>query len=117
MRVTTIPVSTGIAIENQPYRETAPGAFLTDEHIGVFTDDGSNYAFPIRYDGNNFLHQLGYRVRDRHADYSIQQKQLGTKASHGCIRLPDHPLDESGVDACWLWTHLPWHTPILILDD
>ena len=116
-RVTSIPVSTGLAVEGKPYQETAPGAFLTDEHIGAFTEDGSNYAFPIRYDGNNFLHQLGYRVRDRHADYSVQRARLGAKASHGCVRLPDHPVNDSGVDAFWLWTHLPWHTPILILDE
>lgn len=117
VRMTSIPVSTGLGTESRPYCETAPGAFLTDEHIGVFTSDGSNYAFPIRYDGDGFLHQLGYRVRERHADFSIQQRTLGTKASHGCIRLPDHPVNGSGVDAFWLWTHLPWHTPILILDE
>ena len=117
VRVTSIPVSTGSSVEGKPYLETVPGAFLTDEHIGTFTDGGLNYAFPIRYDGYGFLHQLGYRVRDRHADFSYQQERLGTKASHGCIRLPDHPVNDSGVDAFWLWTHLPWHTPILILDD
>ncbi len=117
VRVAAIPVSTGRAEQGRPYLETAPGAFLTDEHIGVFTDDGANYAFPIRYDGNNLLHQLGYRVRERHADYTYQRALLGTKASHGCVRLPDHPVDGSGVDAFWLWTHMPWHTPVLILED
>ena len=116
-RVTVIPVSTGLGTTAEPYRKTAPGAFLTDEHIGAFTSEGANYAFPIRYDGNNFLHQLGYRVRDRHADYSVQRRLLGTASSHGCVRLPDHPVNDSGVDAFWLWTHLPWHTPILILDE
>ncbi len=116
-RIATVPVSTGLATARAPARETAPGAFLTDEHIGTFTSDGSNYAWPIRYDGDNFLHQLGYRVLERHADYSIQRRQLGSKASHGCVRLPERPDDGGFLDAFWLWTHLPRHTPLLILDD
>ena len=117
VRVTTLPVSTGLPTASRLIRETAAGTFLTDEHLPTFTDTGYNYGYPIRYDGGNLIHQLGYRTRNRHADYSDQQVMLGHKASHGCIRIPERPLDESGVDAYWLWTHLPWHTPILILDD
>lgn len=117
VQVTTLPISTGLPTAARLIRETAAGTFLTDEHLPTFTDTGFNYAYPIRYDGGNLIHQLGYRTRNRHADYSEHQATLGRKASHGCVRVPDHPLDESGVDAYWLWTHLPWHTPILILDD
>ena len=41
---------------------------------------------------------------------------MGTKASHGCVRIQNRP-DENGLNAYWLWTHLPYHTKVLILDD
>ena len=49
-------------------------------------------------------------------DFSIQSALLGTKASHGCVRIQNRP-DENGINAYWLWTHLPYHTKVLILDD
>ena len=115
--VTVLPVSTGLPAKGKLIRETAAGSFLTIEHMGPFSDGGYKYAFPIRYDGGNLLHQIGYPSSAKHPDFSAQLKELGTKASHACVRIADHPLDQSGIDAYWLWSHLPWHTRVLILDD
>ncbi len=116
-RIAEFPVSTGLTAKDKLIRETAAGSFLTDEHMLGFTQERQRYDYPIRYDGGNLIHQIGYRQENRIADFTEQRAALGTKASHGCVRLPDYPMDESGVDAYWIWTHLPWHTRIIILDD
>ncbi len=116
-RIAEFPVSTGLAAKDKLIRETAAGSFLTDEHMLGFTQERQRYDYPIRYDGGNLIHQIGWRQENRIADFTEQRTALGTKASHGCVRLPDYPADDSGVDAYWLWTHLPWHTRIIILDD
>ena len=41
---------------------------------------------------------------------------LGTKASHACIRIQQTP-SEKGINAYWLWTHLPYHTRVIVMDD
>lgn len=115
-RLTTLDVSTGLMAQNKLFRETPAGSYLTLEHMSDFSSEGYHYDYPIRYDGGNLLHQLGYKERSGRNDFSDQTPSLGTKASHGCVRLPNQ-VNEDGVNAYWLWTHLPWHTRIIILDD
>ena len=114
-RIATMPVSTGLVSKGQMIRETAAGAFLLQEHMADFSNKGYTYGCVIRYDGGNLLHQVGYKKQSDRADYSDQAGLLGMKASHGCVRMPAAP--ESGVNAYWLWTHLPAGTRLLILDD
>ena len=114
-RIATIPVSTGLVAKGKLIRETAAGAFLLQEHMGDFSEKGYLYSYVIRYDGGNLLHQVGYQKKNDRSDFSDQAGMLGVKASHGCVRLPAAAYD--GINAYWLWTHLPAGTRIIILDD
>lgn len=114
-RIATLPVSTGLVAKNKMIRETAAGAFLLQEHMADFSNGGYTYSYVIRYDGGNLLHQVGYQKKNDRADYTRHEGMLGMKASHGCVRLPAAPVE--GVNAYWLWTHLPAGTRLFILDD
>lgn len=113
-RLCTVSVSTGLAIPQKLFRETAQGAFLTDEHIGGFAESFFHYEYPIRYDGGNLMHQVGWKKNGGFRDTSEQMALLGTKASHGCIRLPQaNPV----FSAYRAWTTLPRGTRVLIMDN
>ena len=120
--VWTVPVSTGLGTEAHPERETSPGAFLTDVHYSPdFGQDGLRYDCPLRYQGGNIIHSTGY-VRIPHAAYSVKDYSknlplLGQKSSHGCVRVSPFADADCPVNSYWLWTHLPYHTRIVILDD
>ena len=115
--IDTFPISTGLAAENRLIRETAAGSFLTVDRIGNFESDGYSYDHPIRYDGGNLIHQLGYDTVGTKHDFSDQQPLLGAKGSHGCIRVSNIPSAGAGINAYWLYTHLPYGTRVIILDD
>lgn len=115
--IDTFAISTGLAAEKKMIRETAAGAFLTVDRIASFDSDGYQYDHVIRYDGGNLIHQLGYDTVGTKHDFSDQTPFLGTKASHGCIRVSNVPSEGAGINAYWLYTHLPYHTRVIILDD
>ncbi len=118
----TVPVSTGLPTANKPERETSPGAFLTDVHFSRdFAQDGARYDYPLRYQGGNIIHSTGY-ARIPHAAYSVKDYSknlplLGQKASHGCVRVSPFATADCPINSYWLWTHLPYHTRVIILDD
>ena len=118
----TVPVSTGLPTEKKPERETSPGAFLTDIHFSRdFAQDGARYDYPLRYQGGNIIHSTGY-ARIPHAAYSVKDysrnlPKLGQKASHGCVRVSPFASPDCEINSFWLWTHLPYHTRVVILDD
>ena len=120
--VGTVPVSTGLPTAKAPERETSPGAFLTDIHIARdFAQDGARYDYPLRYQGGNIIHSTGY-ARIPHAAYSVKDYSknlplLGQKASHGCVRVSPFASADCPINSYWLWTHLPYHTRVIILDD
>ena len=115
-RIETLLVSTGRAEENHFDRETAAGCFLTGLHRVDFSTQGLKYDFVIQYDGGNLLHQIPYSS-DGKRDFTKGIIYLGTKASHACIRIQNHPGDQSGINAYWIWTHIPYRTRVIILDD
>ncbi len=117
--IAVLPVSTGLVAREKLIRETAAGAFLTLRHLEDFSDGGYHYTLPIRYDGGNLLHSVGYKAQGRMRDFTGQTDTLGLKASHGCVRIPvtEDLLQEESVNIWYLWTHLPYHTRVMILDD
>ena len=117
-RIGSVPVSTGLVTPGNQYRETPPGAFLTDVHTGAsFAQEGYRYEYPLRYDGGNYIHGAGYVRNGRSRDYSNHEQLLGQKASHGCTRVSLFRRGDSPINMYWLWIHLPYHTRIIILDD
>ena len=115
-RIAELPVSTGLPTDLHPERETTAGVFLTSEHIGDFISERRHYSDVIRYDGGNLLHSAGHRRDGRHCDFTEQLPLLGQKASHGCVRIPPFAVDESGIDSWWLYTHLPYHTRVIVTE-
>ena len=115
-RIDTLLISTGRISRNALYQETSAGSFLTDIHKADFSTNGLKYDYVIRYDGGNLLHQIPYSWGGEKKDYSVARALLGSKASHGCVRIQAEP-GQNGINAYWLWTHIPYHTRVIVLDD
>lgn len=116
-KIDTLLVSTGRMAKGELYQETAAGSFLTDVHMSDYSTNGLKYDFVIRYDGGNLLHQIPYDWNtEGKKDMLPGEMYLGTKASHACIRIQEKPSD-TGLNAYWFWTHLPYHTRVIVLDD
>lgn len=115
-RIETLLVSTGRMDPGKFDRETSAGCFLSGLHRVDFSTQGLKYDFVIQYDGGNLLHQIPYSS-DGKKDFTQGKAYLGSKASHACIRIQDKPGEQNGINAYWLWTHLPYRTRIIILDD
>ena len=117
--VGTVPVSTGLAAKRH---ETCPGAFLIDVHFSPsFAQDGARYDYPLRYQGGSIIHSTGFD-RIPHRDYSVKDYStnlplLGQKASHGCVRVSPFTTEDCPVNSYWLWTHLSYHSRVIVLDD
>ena len=114
--IDTLLVSTGRAEKNNLFQETSAGCFLTGYHRVNFSMNGKKYDYVIQYDGGNLLHQTPYDWGQYKKDFTMGRGYLGAKASHACIRIQPEP-GSGGVNAYWLFTHLPYHTRVMILDD
>lgn len=112
----TLLISTGRAEKNCLYQETSAGCFLTGYHRVNFSTNGKKYDYVIQYDGGNLLHQTPYDWGQQKKDFTLGRGYLGAKASHACIRIQPEP-GPGGLNAYWLFTHLPYHTRVMILDD
>ena len=115
-RMETLLISTGHMDPGKLIRETAAGMYFTGLHRVPFSMQGSKYDYVIQYDGGNLLHQIPYSSAGK-KDFTWGKAYLGSKASHACIRIQDTPGPESGINAYWIWTHIPFRTKIIILDD
>ena len=113
-RLGTMLVSTGLENKGR-ISETNSGAYLLGTRLSSFVNDGYSYNYPIRIDGFNLVHQIGYKMRDGKVDFSDHIAQLGTKASHGCVRMDAR--GEQGLNAWWVWTHMGRDSKIIITDD
>lgn len=109
-------VSTGKMDTGKYFRETSAGCFVTGLHRVDFSMQGQRYDFVIQYDGGNLLHQIPYSSNGK-KDFTYGRCYLGSKASHACIRIQQEPGKQSGINAYWIWTHIPFHTKLIILDD
>ena len=63
------------------------------------------------------IHGLGYVRVGRVRDYSDNLPLLGQKASHGCVRVSLFATESCPLTIYWLWTHLPFHTRVIVLDN
>ena len=115
-KIDTLLISSGRAEKNSLYQETSAGCFLTGYHRVNFSMNGKKYDYVIQYDGGNLLHQTPYDWGQQKKDFTLGRAYLGAKASHACIRIQPEPGD-GGINAYWLFTHIPYHTRVMILDD
>ena len=113
----SIKISTGLSENGKLYQETSAGSFLTGYHRSSFSSNGKKYDYVIQYDGGNMIHQIPYYWGNGKKNFSAGSEQLGNKASHGCIRIQAEPSEKEGINAYWIWTHIPYHTRVVILDN
>ena len=113
----TLLVSTGLANAMQPYNETRSGEFLIVSAVGEFKSDNIYCSLALRYNSGDLLHEVPHtKLADGGKDYRRQEAKLGTKASHGCIRV-QRKQDPSGVNMRWLWDNRKMNTKIVIWED
>ena len=112
----TLLVSTGVANARQPYNETRSGEFLTVSKVGEFSSGNMQCAMALRFNDGDLLHEVPYITGSYGKDYSVGEAKLGTKASHGCIRVQRQPSPE-GVNQRWLWNNYAKNTRIMIWED
>ena len=111
-------VSTGHANEKQPYNETRSGEFLLlVPAVGGYEDDGMYVQMAIRYNGGDMMHQVPYTLaRDGTKYFGTFEPRLGTKASHGCIRVQRRKTPD-GYNIEWIWKHKKNNQKFLIWED
>ena len=113
---TTLLVSTGLANEKQPYNETRSGEFLIVSRVGGFYSDNMFCPRALRFNDGDLIHEVPYVERGGNRIYSVTEPKLGTKASHGCVRVQRKASPE-GINQEWLFTNCPLNTKILIWED
>ena len=112
----TLLVSTGLTNERQPYNETRSGEFLIVSRVGGFRSDNMYCPRALRFNDGDLLHEVPYVARDGKKIYSVTEPKLGTKASHGCVRVQRKKTPE-GINQEWLFNHCQLNTKILIWED
>ena len=110
----TLLVSTGLLNAKQPYNETRSGEYLLVSRVGGFQSDNLYCPMAIRFNAGDMIHEVPYSVK--YTDYSSTEPKLGTKASHGCIRV-QRKANPEGVNMQWIWNHYKANTKILIWED
>ncbi|MCH5286990.1 MAG: L,D-transpeptidase family protein [Christensenellaceae bacterium] len=113
----TLMVSTGLANADQPYNETRSGEFLLTSAVGAFASGNLTCAMAIRFDSGDLLHEVPHKVNaDGSKNYSYAEPQLGSRASHGCIRVQRRRTPE-GINMTWLWNNRVKNTKVIIWED
>ena len=90
--IATLLCSTGLVQWNgskyQPYNETRSGEFLLINMTGQLTSDRLVCSYAIRFNGGDEVHEVPHQTnRDGSYNYKSTEPKLGTKCSHGCIRV------------------------------
>ncbi len=112
---TTLLVSTGLSNERQPYNETRSGEFILTSKVGTFASDNLKCGYALRFNKGDLLHEVPYTVMsDGGKDYRRTEAKLGTKASHGCIRVQRKRTPE-GVNMEWIWNNLKPNSKVRLL--
>ena len=115
----TLLVSTGLSNARQPYNETRSGEFLLTSKVGTFASDNMKCPLAIRFNKGDLLHEVPYVLTESGQKiYGGTESRLGSKASHGCIRVQRKKTPE-GVDMGWIWNALRNNskTRLLIWED
>ena len=112
----TLLVSTGQANTKQPYNETRSGEYLIVSRVGGFWSDNMYCPRALRFNDGDLLHEVPYVERDGKKIYSVTEPKLGSRASHGCIRV-QRKQNPEGLNQEWLFSNCAINTKILIWED
>ena len=116
---TTLMCSTGLAVWNgtkyQPYNETRSGEFLLMSRVGTLTSDNLLCSMAIRFNAGDMIHEVPHTKNgDGSRNYKRAEGKLGTKCSHGCIRVQRKKTPE-GVNMTWIWDYAKNHGRIKLV--
>ena len=114
--LSTLLISTGLPSARQPYNETRSGEFLLVSRVGGFYSDNMFCPRALRFNDGDLLHEVPYVERDGRKIYAGTEPMLGSKASHGCIRV-QRRKNPDGLNQEWLFNHYRENMKILIWED
>ncbi|MDR0897111.1 MAG: L,D-transpeptidase family protein [Oscillospiraceae bacterium] len=118
--VTELLIATGRVVNEEDILfETIAGEFITVSHTGGFWSGNMYCDMAIRINGGVLLHEVPYKENaDGTKNYASFEAYLGSKQSHGCIRIQRLKNDE-GYNQRWLWNNLERGAPykVIIWDD
>lgn len=119
--LTTLLISTGTTSgANEDYNETASGEFLLCSATGGFWSGNLWCDQAIRFNGGDLLHLVPAIASEdlTQKDYSVCESALGSRASHGCIRV-QRVANEDGYNHQWIWDNLRSrkNIKIIVWDD
>lgn len=114
----TLLCSTGLTNKSQPWNETRSGEFLMQNPAVGGWQEGNMYCdMGIRFNFGDILHQVPARVNaDGSKNYSSYTAVLGTKASHGCIRV-QRVKTPKGTNMTWIWNNRADEMKLVIWED
>lgn len=117
-KFTELAISTGLIGDPQKlYTETWAGEYLIVSRVGKFFSDNLQCDMALRFDNGNLIHQVPYTLNaDGSKYFDKTEPKLGTKASHGCVRV-QRKKNADGVNMTWLWDNLELNTRVLIWED
>lgn len=106
--IATLLCSTGLVQWNgskyQPYNETRSGEFLLINMTGQLTSDRLICSYAIRFNGGDEVHEVPHQVnKDGSYNYKSTEPKLGTKCSHGCIRVQRLKTPD-GINMAWIYS-------------
>ncbi len=115
---TELLISTGLIDDpEKQYTETQSGEYLIVSRVGKFMSDNLHCEMALRFNNGNLIHQVPYTLRGDGSKYfDNTEPKLGTKASHGCVRV-QRKKNPEGVNMTWLWDNLELNTKVLIWED
>ena len=116
--LTTLLVSTGLSNERQPYNETRSGEFLYISATGGFWSDNMFAPMGMKFNDGDLLHEVPYVQRSGSSSkiYTTTEPFLGSRASHGCIRV-QRKLNADGYNMEWIWDHRKEIGRIVVWED
>ena len=95
--------STGLANATQPYNETRSGEFFLLSAVGEFSSDNLRCSYGLRFNSGDLLHEVPHLDNaDGTNNYRTTEPKLGTRASHGCIRI-QRLKNPDGINMRWIW--------------
>ena len=91
----------------QPYNETRSGEFLIIHMTGALTSDNLICDYAMRFNSGDEIHEVPHQVdkRDGKKVYAQREKNLGTKRSHGCIRV-QRLSNPDGINMAWIYNFI-----------
>ena len=101
-----LQISTGLATKSDPENETRAGEFLLFSPTGAFPSEPFICNYGIRYNDGDLLHEIPHLVNaDGTQNYSRTEGKVGSRASHGCIRV-QRKRTPNGINMRWIWNNL-----------